>query len=102
MSDINNDEKIILETLIKNLDINQTEIQHLINILSSSKRDISSDNIKHIFRILINYTYKLSKKEMQMNEEYQQNFKQINAAIDEIKKEMKKIIKEPASTETKE
>jgi len=102
MSEIDYDQKLILETLIKNLDINQNEIEQLINILGSSKRDISSDNIKFIFRILINYTYKLSKKEIQMNEDYQQNFKQINAAINEIKKEMKKIIKEPSSTETKE
>jgi len=101
MSEIDNDQKLILKTLIGNLDIKQNEIQQLINILASPK-DISNHNVKHIFKILINYTYKLREKEIQMNEDYQQNFKQINAAIDEIKKEMKKIIKEPSSTETKE
>jgi hypothetical protein len=79
------------------LNISKSDLYDMIKLLKSNNTRIENKMIKDIFKILINYTYKLRKSEIDKNEEFQQNFKKINEAIAEIRKEMQKIIKEPTS-----
>jgi uncharacterized protein (DUF885 family) len=70
--------------------LNTDEINSIIG-----NQNLDNKLIKKIFKILINYTYKLKKSELALDKKYENNFEEINNALKELKEEMKKIIKEP-------
>ena len=93
------DTRTIIHFLANEFELDIASMNHILNIISLPNHKLDTPLIKNIFKILINYTYKLKKSEIAMSEKYEKNFNEINAAIKEIKEEMKKIIKEPTPPE---
>jgi flagellin-specific chaperone FliS len=94
-------QEAIIHFLAREYDLNLDTMRDIMSSISLSNDKLNNETIKKIFKILINYTYKIKKSEIALNEKYEQNFNEINEALKELKKEMKKIIKEePSPTET--
>ena len=93
-------QEAIIHFLAREYDLNLDNMRDIMSSISLSNDKLNNETIKKIFKILINYTYKIKKSEIALNEKYEQNFNEINEALKELKKEMKKIIKEePSPTE---
>jgi hypothetical protein len=86
----------VIHILYNSFGLDKNAVIEMFRLLNSND-SLHSKDIKDIFKILINYTYKLKKTEIALNEKYEKNFEEINDALKELKEEMKKIIKEPSS-----
>ena len=85
----------VIHILYNSFGLDKNAVIEMFRLLNSND-SLHSKDIKDIFKILINYTYKLKKTEIALNEKYEKNFEEINDALKELKEEMKKIIKEPS------
>jgi len=88
----------VIHILHNSFGLDKNAVIEMFRLLNSND-NLNNKNIKDIFKILINYTYKLKKSEITLNEKYEKNFEEINDALKELKEEMKKIIKEPSPPE---
>ena len=98
MNSLNNEFEIqeIINTFVKNLNIDKKELIDLFELINNNNKNLNNNNIKHIFKILLNYTYKLRKNEIEMNKHYEDNFNEINIAMKKIEEQIKQILeKEP-------
>ena len=99
MSNEGYDPGLIITFLAKEFKLDIASMNNILNSLSPSSNKLENRSIKNIFRILIDYTYKLKKSEIALNEKYERNFNEINKALKEIKEQMKKLIKEEPAAE---
>lgn len=94
------DQNTIIRFLAEEFKLENRNMIDIFNSITSPPTSkLENQLIKNIFKILINYTYKLKKSEIALNEKYEKNFEEINKALNELKEEMKKHIKEPSPPE---